>query len=202
MKKVTMVLGPSASGKTTFVKRKFLEGKEFVNVSKPVKHCISGSTLLIGHYNIGKSCEGADTLPFNALYKVIDFLKEAHPLFEELVVEGERLTSRPFLNFLKELGCPVEVFLLDCTPEQTAERKRARGEFWKGNNNFSMSFIKTTRTKYVALRSSDAIYGLPYNMVWLEQFQEKELISVLAIVHDSIMEARTRQQCRGGLCAN
>lgn len=37
---------------------------------------------------------------------------------------------------------------------------------------------------------------------WLKQFTEQEKISMLALLHNSIMEGRTAQECRRGMCAN
>jgi hypothetical protein len=37
---------------------------------------------------------------------------------------------------------------------------------------------------------------------WLHQFTEAEKVSMLALLHNSIMEGRTAEECKRGMCAN
>jgi DNA repair photolyase len=135
LKKVIVVVGQSASGKTTYAKQNFIkEGGENKRIDD-VKLYQNGSTIALGNYYIGKRCEGTDTLPYNIIDKVVKLLPKLD--CETLVVEGDRINCKKFYDAVSELNVPVDVYYLKCSIELSLERR--------GDN--SEKFVKTTATK-------------------------------------------------------
>ncbi|MDE6940956.1 MAG: hypothetical protein K2P40_08460 [Lachnospiraceae bacterium] len=68
-----IVIGQSGSGKTTFVKTRFLtERVKIIEDIIPYSVCENG-IIALGRYNIGKRTEGTDTLSYNAKDKIKNF---------------------------------------------------------------------------------------------------------------------------------
>jgi len=142
MKKIIIVIGQSASGKTTFIKNNFIK-KEITNYTpkKLVKLCKCGNIILIGHYNIGKRCEGSDTLSYASLPKLIEFIPEIINECDYLVLDGDRISSIKFFNYIASLNIPVDLYFLKCSIEESIKRRINNGS--KG----SEKFVRTTITK-------------------------------------------------------
>lgn len=138
MTKFVIVIGQSASGKTTFVKEKYLSALAInENPRKYIKTCYCGNTLLLGHFNLGIRCEGTDTLSYSALPALIEYLPEVVNSFDTIVAEGDRLNNKRFFIFVKSLNIPVELIYFKCSLEDSIERR----------GDASISFVKTTITK-------------------------------------------------------
>lgn len=172
MSKIILVIGGSCSGKTTYVKKHFL-GSELKNIeaSSPVRHCISGDTLLIGNYNIGKACEGADTIGFTQSPIAAQFICDNIDKYKTIVAEGERITKNHFWETMKELfiaGHEIDVYYFKVTLEEAKARKTATriGQLWKGGANFSESFLKMTITKARNFAARSKEYG--FNLIEVE----------------------------------
>jgi len=142
MKKVIIVIGQSASGKTTFVKNNFL-GDNISNISprKFIKACVCDNVLLLGHYNIGKRCEGTDTLSYAALPKLIEYILDVFNEYEILVAEGDRVSSKKFFDFIASLGLCVDLYYFYCDISSSLKRREENG------SSASEKFVKTTITK-------------------------------------------------------
>ena len=142
MKKIVIVIGQSASGKTTFVKKNFL-GRDYENINpqKLIKCCVSGSTILLGHYNLSKRCEGTDTLSNAALPVLMDYIPTIIDKYDILVAEGDLITSRKFLDLIEEFHIPVELYYFSTSIENSINRREATG------SKSSKQFVQATRTK-------------------------------------------------------
>ena len=142
MNKIIIIIGQSASGKTTFVKKNYLgEDYENINPQKLIKCCVSGSTLLLGHYNLDKRCEGTDTLSNAALPILIDYIPTILDKYDILVAEGDMITSRKFFDLLEEFHIPVELYYFSTSIENSMKRREETG------SKASKQFIQATRTK-------------------------------------------------------
>lgn len=146
MKHLTIVIGQSASGKTTFVKKMFLKDEELTLETEPIKHTtIEGgdmpSICLLGDYTCGKRCLGTDTLSMSILPKLIDFIKGAKDDFGHFIVEGDRIANEKFFRFAASLSVPVTLYVFSCTLQESINRRVKTG------SNPSETFVKTTITK-------------------------------------------------------
>lgn len=142
MKQVIIVMGQSASGKTTFVKNTFIDGEvQNIKPRKYVKACVCNNKILLGHYNIGKRCEGTDTLSYSSLPHIINFILDVFNEYDILIAEGDRVNSERFYNFIQSLRIPVKVYYLTCSLEESLKRRVKTG------SEASEKFVKTTITK-------------------------------------------------------
>jgi len=135
---IIVIIGQSASGKTSYAKKNFIDG-ELTLKDKPVKHTICNNTLLIGHYGIGRRCEGSDTTGLNQIQPIIDLIKDNEDKFNTIVAEGDRINNNRFFEFLK--GKDVKVILFECSLETSMKRLKKEG------SNIQEQFVKTTQTK-------------------------------------------------------
>lgn len=71
---IYLIIGQSASGKTSYVKEHFFDKNNFQLFDKPIKYTVSKENILIGHYGIGRRCEGTDTISYNRLDSILNFL--------------------------------------------------------------------------------------------------------------------------------
>jgi predicted kinase len=144
MKKIILVIGGSATGKTTFIKKEYLtlEHKN-IEPKKLIKCCVNESTILLGHYNIDKRCEGTDTLSYAALPKLIEYLPTIINKYDLLVAEGDRINNKKFFDLIKSFNIPVEVYYFTTSLQNSLQRRVASG------SNSSRDFVRTTITKSV-----------------------------------------------------
>ena len=146
MKKIVIVIGQSASGKTTFVKNNYL-GVDYENINpqKLIKCCVSGSTVLLGHYNLDKRCEGTDTLSNAALPVIIEWIPYIIDKYEVLVAEGDLITSRKFFDLIEvlkeEYDIAVELYYFSTTIQNSIKRREETG------SKSSKTFVKATQSK-------------------------------------------------------
>jgi len=141
-KKIILVVGQSASGKTTWVKNNFIkENYENKKPQKYIKICQSGNNILFGHYNINKRCEGTDTLSYAALPIIKEYIKKIIDSCENIILEGDRITSKQFLDFLETLNIEIEVHYFITSLENSIKRRE------ESNSKASENFVKTTITK-------------------------------------------------------
>lgn len=142
---IVAVIGQSGSGKTTFVKNRFLLGRPSCIRKDPDTGLsftkAAGGVVLLGKYNIGKDCEGTDTLSFTSQPKIIQFLEARRSSVPFLVLEGDRITDERIFRYLSTCGTPVELFYLTCPIDLSIEARADRG------GSVNTGFIQTTATK-------------------------------------------------------
>lgn len=140
MKKVILVIGQSASGKSTFVIKKFMKDSAIL-IEKPFKHTIVGMTCLLGDYLADKRCVGTDTLSMSIINDLIKFVQDNKDNFDILIAEGDRINNSKFFNFISTLNIPVTLHVFSCSLKESMERRKQTG------SNSSETFVKTTITK-------------------------------------------------------
>ena len=136
---IYILIGQSASGKTTYVLNKFT-GEMKLN-TEPIKHTIVKNDCLIGDYKTDKDCKGTDTLPFDSLNKIIKFIRNNHTNFDNIVAEGDRINNKKFIKYMYNIDEDCKVILFKTSMNKSIERRKQR------NSNPNKKFIKATRTK-------------------------------------------------------
>lgn len=136
---IYIVIGQSGSGKTTFVKTKFLNGRiKIIEDIIPYTLCENG-IIAFGRYGIGKRTEGTDTLSYSAKEKIKQLLKKLKS--RDIVIEGDRINNKEIFEFVSALGVGVKLYLVTCSLKTSMKRLKAAG------STISPPFVKTTRTK-------------------------------------------------------
>jgi GTPase SAR1 family protein len=142
LQRIVIVIGQSASGKTTFVKENFVtDSVTNIEPVKLLKCCIVDKTILLGHYNVDKRCEGTDTLSYASLPTIKKYIPTILNKYETLVMEGDRISSKPFFKFIGGLNIPVELYLFITKKQESAKRRESSG------SSRSEKFVKTTISK-------------------------------------------------------
>lgn len=136
-----IIIGQSGAGKTTFVKEHFI--KEPLTLKKDVidyTECGNG-IIALGKYGIEKRTQGTDTLSYSAKDKIKKQLKIFSEQKKTVVLEGDRITCKEILEYIKILGERAKIYLVVCSIKHSIERLRRAG------SGISVSFVKMTKTK-------------------------------------------------------
>lgn len=149
MDKLSIVIGQSASGKTTFIRETFLKDEKLSANAKPFKHAeiLRTRTCVLGDYVSDKRCLGTDALSMAVLPQLIAFIQENQDRYKHVIADGDRVTNPRFLNFAKELGVPVDLYVFSCSLSESMNRREATG------SERAEKFVKTTQTKAVNMRA-------------------------------------------------
>lgn len=134
-----IVIGQSGSGKTTFVRNRFLKSAVPEIYEDIIPLTKAGDYILLGKYGIGTRTEGTDTLPYNAAPKIKEQLKKLKG--KNVVLEGDRITNNGMMQFISALGEPTKMYITICGISTSMRRLRAAG------STITPTFVKTTRTK-------------------------------------------------------
>lgn len=137
---IYIIIGQSGSGKTTFVKNRFLDGETSV-VEDEIPYTVCGNIAALGRYNIGKRTEGTDTLSYNSQEKIKRLLPRLIKGGYDIVVEGDRINTPDMFEYIKGLEQEVKLYLVKCSVLTSIERLRAAG------SNITITFVKATKTK-------------------------------------------------------
>lgn len=134
-----IVIGQSGSGKTTFVKKHLLSTPyEYIDVGIPCTKDSNGK-IALGKYGIGIRTEGTDTLAYNAATDIKRALWELKD--KDIVLEGDRITSRPMFEYISLLGVEVKLYLITCSIKTSMKRLKSE------NSSITAKFVKATKTK-------------------------------------------------------
>lgn len=135
---IYVIIGQSGSGKTSFVKEKFLTQPCMIRKDiLPIT--VSGKYIALGKYEIGIRTEGTDTLSYSAAPKIKQQISRLKG--KDIIMEGDRITNAGIMKFLAASGEPVKMFLVCCSLKTSMERLRAAG------STINPAFVKATKTK-------------------------------------------------------
>ena len=137
---IYIVIGQSGSGKTSFVKERFLTGELSV-IEDIVPYTTNGKYCAIGKYGIGIRTEGTDTLPYNAGDKIRQQIRRLHEARKDIVLEGDRINNRATFAEIALLKTPAKLYLVTCSLETSLLRLRTAG------STITPTFIKATKTR-------------------------------------------------------
>ena len=141
---IVLVIGQSASGKTTYVKRSYVKDCQEPRVDEKtgLPFVVSGGTAVIGKYNVGKRCEGTDTLSFTCQDAILDLIKRLALSGVDVVAEGDRITNDKVIGGLVRWSkTPIRLILFRCPIDVSCKRRASTG------SNPNEKFVKATATK-------------------------------------------------------
>jgi predicted kinase len=146
MKKAIIIIGQTAGGKTTYIKKQFLSNIKDINyLDKPIKRTEgllgTDKILMFGHHKGEKRCEGSDELSMSILPQLIEYINKEKGNFDILIAEGDRINNQRFFDFVKSLNIIIELKYFCCSIQESMQRRLETG------SNPNETFVKTTRTK-------------------------------------------------------
>lgn len=129
MTKVHVVIGASHSGKTSFVENVFIKDSEMTEFRDEVVITETDEYYLIGPYDsIDERTKGTDRVSRADIRKiytqVVSLAKEGG---KDVVVEGDKITSRPFMNSLIDAELDVNLYWIKVSSETSISRNRKAG---------------------------------------------------------------------------
>lgn len=155
---VYLIVGGSCSGKTSFVRNKFISYDKGIMKKDILPYLETENKILIGVYDGMKGrTEGTDRINRHDIPKfgeqIIKFNKE-NPN-KDIILEGDKIVSRPLWNKLIENKIECKVYLIECSPETSIERNR------KNNSTNKESTLKAscTRAKNIYNEYKDIFNG-------------------------------------------
>lgn len=137
---IYIIIGQSGSGKTTFVKQKFLFGETKI-IEDVIPYTVCGNIAALGRYGIGKRTEGTDTLSYNSQERIKELLPILMKKGYDIVMEGDRINTPTMFEYIKSLKTEVKLYLVKCSILTSMERLQASGSM------ITISFVKATKTK-------------------------------------------------------
>ena len=146
MRKIILIIGQSASGKTTYIRKNFLynhSGIEFIDKPFKLTNLVRAKQkyLLLGHHKGEKRCEGSDELSMAILPQLIEFIKENVNNYDVMIFDGDRINNKKFFEFIASLNIPIDLYILKCSLQESIDRRIKTG------SKPSETFVKTTITK-------------------------------------------------------
>lgn len=138
---IYIVIGQSGSGKTLFCKENLIKPPyKVIEDITPITEGANGA-IAIGKYGIGRRCEGTDTLPYNAQGKIIEQIKKLSESGKDIVIEGDRATSKRVIESIDEIFQTKKMYLVTCSIKTSMERLK------KAGSEITEAFVKATKTK-------------------------------------------------------
>ena len=155
VRKLIAVGGSPGTGKTTLF-RKFMEGKEWIQV-EPAKlvsamYNIEMDLYILGKYEEGETFAGTDRLSMAVQPNVQEWIKSNNC---NIMFEGDRIFNQSFLEFA--MGLPntdLQIVYLKASKEILEARYKERG------SDQSEQFLRGRETKYSNLLSNFEL--MPY----------------------------------------
>lgn len=139
---IYIIIGQSGAGKTTYVKRRFIEGKRLIAQRDFLPFALTDDNIaLIGKYNVGIRTEGTDTLPYNSSPKIADLVVRLSKDGLDVVVEGDRINNTPFFRRIAASREPATLILLTCRVATSLKRLHSVDSL------ITPAFVKGTKTK-------------------------------------------------------
>lgn len=168
LSKIIIVIGQSASGKSTYVKNNFIKEPPAL-IETPLKHTVSGTTMLLGDYLVNRRCVGTDTLSYNVLDKIIELVKDGVGKYEVIVAEGDRINNSKFFEEVSKLMIPTTLYVFSCSVEESMKRLSKEG------SSIKEPFVKTTKTKSNSMKLLGKRLG--FNVITINTGEENNLLN-------------------------
>lgn len=139
---LTIVIGGSGVGKTTYVKNRFLQGEYIATTDIVPVTLIKGThTALIGKYGVGIRTEGTDTLSYTILPRIKREIEKLCRDGWNVVVEGDRINNTKFFDWILMKGLACELVLIVVPLDTAMLRLRIAG------SHITKTFALGTATK-------------------------------------------------------
>ena len=171
---VYLIVGGSCSGKTSFVKNKFISNDYGIMKKDILPYFETEKRIFIGIYDGKKGAngrtDGTDRINRHDIPKfaeqIIKFYKE-NPR-KDIILEGDKIVSRPLWNKLIENNIECKVYLIECSIEKSLERNK------KNNSTNKEKTLKacTTRAKNIFYEYKDIFNGEIINSENVEDFSK------------------------------
>ena len=122
---IYLIIGGSHAGKTSFVLNTFGRGRTGTFRKDLVGLTEYDDCILFGDYIVDKRTKGTDTITRIWLNRLYPQIEKLVPLGKDIVLEGDRIVSRPLFDKIAELGVETVLIWVKCSINTTLERNKA-----------------------------------------------------------------------------
>lgn len=154
---IYLIIGGSCCGKTSFVKNTWLKGKVFEIKKYILTYVETENAIILGKYsNINeRERSGTDTISRSQVSLIGEQVKRLTTLGKDIVLEGDKATSRKLFDYLLLLG-EMRLFLLYTDIDTSINRHRV------GNTPVKDRTLKAmlSRAKNIFMEYKDIMQGV------------------------------------------
>lgn len=124
---IYIVIGPSCSGKSTFVVNSFIKGKNAKEVKDILTLCETDTCFLVGKWFDSRRVKGLDRISRAQIPLIIKQVKKLIPKNKDIVLEGDKVVSQKIFRELLNTGEKCKLFWIRCSAETSLTRNRKNG---------------------------------------------------------------------------
>lgn len=140
---VYLIIGPSCAGKTTFTKNTFIKDKELTEYRDLVQVTECDDCILLGSYLLDRRTLGTDVVARQNIKLIPEQVKRLLPKGKDIVLDGNKIGSRPMFDKLLEIvpKGEIKLYWIMTTPEISYERNM------RNNSTCTWSHLKSAYTR-------------------------------------------------------
>lgn len=128
---IHLIIGPSCAGKTSFTMNKFIKNRQFKQYKDILDICELDNCFLIGKYELDRRSKGTDTINRKDIKLIKDQVTKLLNKNKDIILDGDKITSHPFFDYIKDLNTDVKLYYIKCSPETSYERNVANNSVCK-----------------------------------------------------------------------
>lgn len=168
---IYLIVGGSCAGKSSFVNNKWVKNKKGTMKKDILPYFETEDSILLGIYDNEQGRRiGTDRINRKDIKKILPQIITLYNKSPEkdIILEGDKIVSRPLWNGLIENKIECKVYLIECSPEKSIERNR------KNNSTNKESTLKAscTRAKNIFNEYKDIFNGEIINSENIKDFSK------------------------------
>lgn len=138
---IYLVIGGSCAGKSTFTKKRFLNGKDYQEHRDLLPYIETSDSIIIGSIKENSRRFGIDTINRRYINLIVEQVKRLLEKNKDIVLEGDRIVNRNIFNALLETKEKIKLYLINVSLETCLKRNQ------ENNTILSQSHLKGVITK-------------------------------------------------------
>lgn len=124
---IYIVIGPSCSGKSTFVVNSFIKGKNAKETKDILTLCETDACFLIGKWFDSRRVKGLDRISRAQIPLIVEQVKKLIRKNKHIILEGDKVVSQKIFRELLLTGEKCKLFWIRCSAETSLNRNRKNG---------------------------------------------------------------------------
>lgn len=196
---IYLVIGGSCAGKSTFTKKRFLNGKDYQEHRDLLPYIETSDSIIIGSIKENSRRFGTDTINRRYINLIVEQVKRLLEKNKDIVLEGDRIVNRNIFNDLIETKEKIKLYLIDVSLETCLKRNQ------EINTISSESHLKGLITKsknifeeYKDILDGEIISSEPKEIEIIETNNFRDDFAIFILSHgraDKVKTLKTLKTC-------